>query len=112
MGYSADPRDEFQHGIGPIDVPINSILMRKHALCQRLTDDNDGIFIFPLTVEVVEITAGEDRNAKCGEKSWRDDTPLRPRILFARSMDMTVGGELQAEAGGGIAPRNHQAESG
>jgi hypothetical protein len=108
----ANPRDEFQHGIGPIDMPINSILMRKHALCQRLTDDDDGIFIFTLAVEVIEITTREDGNAEGGEESGRYDTPLRARIFFAPGMNMTVGGELQADAGGGIAPGNNQAESG
>src|SRR5215470_20206265 len=109
---SANSRDEFQHGIRPLDMPINSILIREHALCESLTDDDDGIFIFILAVEVVEITTGEDGNAERGKESGINNTPLRARILFAPGMNMAVGGELQADAGGGIAPGNHQAESG
>src|SRR5262245_46652263 len=93
-------------------MPINSILIRERALCESLTDDDDGIFIFILAVEVVEITTGEDGNAERGKESGRNDTRLRARVLVARGMNMTIGGELQAEAGGGIAPGNHQAESG
>src|SRR5579863_8381500 len=93
-------------------MPIDRILIGEHALCQRLTDDDNGIFIFILAVEFVEITTGENWNAERGKESGRDDTPLRARILFAHGMSMTVGGELQADAGSGIAPGNHQAESG
>src|SRR5579863_101200 len=93
-------------------MPIDRILIGEHALCERLTDDDDGILIFTLAVELVEITAGEDGNAERGKESGRDDTPLRARIHFAHGMSMTVGGELQADAGSGITPGNHQAESG
>ena len=63
MRCGAYPGSEFQHGIRPIDMPIDGILIGEHAPCESLTDDNDGLFPF-LTVETVEITAGDDGNAK------------------------------------------------
>src|SRR5262245_25806667 len=93
-------------------MPINRILIREHALCESLADYNDGIFILILAVEVVEIPTGEDRDAERGKESGGNDTPLSARILFALAMSMTVCGELQTEAVGGIAPRDHQAECG
>ena len=81
--------------------------------CARVsTDDDDGIVVLGSAVEVVEVTTGEDGNTERGKESGRDDTPLRARILFAPGMHMTVGGELQADTGGGIAPGNTQAERG
>ncbi len=106
----AKPGDEFQHGIRPIDMPIDGILIGEHAPCESLTDDNDGIFT--LAVEIVEIAAGDDGNAERGKESGRDDTPMRARILLAGGMNMTVGGELEAGTRAGIAPGNRNAESG
>ena len=37
--------EELQHGIGPIDMPIDGILIGEHALCESLADDNDRLFI-------------------------------------------------------------------
>ena len=64
------------------------------------------------SIERIEIAAGNDRNAKRRKESGRDDTPLRPRILYAGGMDVSVGGELQTRTGGaaGIAPGNDVAE--
>src|SRR6202022_4762014 len=53
----ANPRGELQYGIRPIDMPIEGILIGEHALCESLTDDNDGVFT--LAVVIVEITAGD-----------------------------------------------------
>src|SRR5437879_5369981 len=88
---------------------IDGILIGEHAPCESLTDDNHGLFPF-LTVETVEITAGDDGNANRGKEAGRNDAPLRARILFAGGMNMTVGGELESEAA--IAPWNRHAESG
>src|SRR5713226_4994148 len=102
-------REELQHRIGPIDVPVDGILIGEHAPCESLTDDYDGLFI--LVVEIVEITAGDDGNAERGKESGRDDTPLRTRIFFTGGMNMTVGGELEADTDAGIAPGSDHAES-
>src|SRR5260221_383494 len=99
---------ELEHGIRPVDVPIDGISIGEHALCESFADDNDGLTPF-FAVALVEITATEDGNAERGEKSGRNDAQLRSRVL-SRGMDMTVSGELQAEAG--VAPGNNHAESG
>src|SRR5262249_60781146 len=93
-------------------MPINRILIREHALCESLTDDDDGIFTFILDVEVVEIATAEDGNPERGKESGRNDTPLRTRILFAIGMNMTVGGECKAHAGDCIAAGEHKAQNG
>src|SRR5258708_22486483 len=103
-----NPGGELEHGVRPKEVPIESILIGEHALCESLTYDKDGLCTF-MAVEIVEITAGNDGNAKRGKESGRDDAQLRARVLSG-GMDMTVGGKLEAEAG--IAPGNNHAESG
>ena len=40
----ANPGNEFDHGIGPIDMAIDGILIGEHAFCESLTNDNDWIF--------------------------------------------------------------------
>jgi hypothetical protein len=37
-------RDEFHHGIRPIDMSIDGILIGEHSLSERLTDNNDRFF--------------------------------------------------------------------
>jgi hypothetical protein len=71
------PGEELQHGIGPIDVPIDRILIGENTLCESLTDNNDRLFIMILVIERIEIAEGNDRSAKRRKKSMRDDTPLR-----------------------------------
>src|SRR6267378_3783091 len=105
-----NPGGELHHGIGPIDMPADGILIGEHALCESLADDSDGLFT--LGVEVVEIAAAKDGHAERGKESCRDDAQLRARILVG-SVNMTVGGELQSEtARADIAPRNGQTKSG
>jgi hypothetical protein len=43
--FEIGPGEELQHGIGPIDMPIDRILVGEHALCESLADDNDRLFI-------------------------------------------------------------------
>src|SRR5258708_2219657 len=105
-----NPGSKFHHGIGPIDMAADGILIGEHALCERLADNSDGLLTLP--VELVEITSAEDGNAQRGKESGRNDTQLRARIL-ARRMNMAVGRELQPEpAGAELAPGNSQTESG
>src|ERR1700678_550587 len=112
--FDVGPREELQHRIRPIDMPIDCILIRKHALCESLADDNDGLFIVTmiliLVIECIEIAAGDDGNTESRKKSGRDYTPLRAGIFYARGMDVTIPGELKTGAGAAIAPRNHIAE--
>src|SRR5207245_6180059 len=106
---SADPGCELQHGISPIDTPIEGILIGEHALRESLTDDSNGIVL--LAVGIVEITAGDDGNAERGKESGRDDAHMRARV-FIGDMNMTIGGELHTETEAGIAPRSNPADSG
>jgi hypothetical protein len=124
--FEIGPAEELQHGIRPIDMPIDRILVGEHALRESLADDNDRLFILlfwslfwsftflVIEIERIEIAAGNDRNAKRRKESRRDGTPLRPGILYAGGMDVSVGGELQTRSGGaaGIAPGNDIAEGG
>src|SRR6202007_3458667 len=82
---------KLEHGIGPIDMPIDRILPRKHALGESRANDRDRLSI--LVIERVEIAAGNNGNAKRGEKAGRDGSPQRPRIVFA--MDVTITRELK-----------------
>src|ERR1700722_10702479 len=85
------PGKELEHGIGPIDMPIDRVLTGKHIPCETRADDRDWLLI--LVVERVEIAAGNDGNAERCEKAGRDGPPLRARIVF--SMDVTITRELQ-----------------
>ncbi len=110
--FEIGPGDELQHGIRPIDMPIDRILVGEHALCESLADDNDGLFIIVvIVIKRIEIAAGNDRNAKRRKKTGRDGTRLRPGILYAGRMDVSVTGELQS-AEAAIAPGNDVAERG
>src|SRR5437660_5947439 len=55
--FEIGPGEELQHGIRPIDMPIDGIMIGEHTLCEGLADDNDGLF-FTLAIEIVEIAAG------------------------------------------------------
>src|SRR5437879_12462821 len=92
-----NPGSESQHRICPIDMAVDGILIGEDVPRESLTDDNDGLFPF-LTVETVEITAGDDGNAKRGKEAGSNDTPLRAKILFAGGMNMTVCGESARQA--------------
>src|SRR5437588_2291770 len=109
--FEIGPGEELQHGIRPVNMPIDRILIGKHALGKRLADDYDGLFSMAV-IEGVEIAAGDDGNAERRKKSGRDNTPLRAGILYAGGMDVTVGAELQTGAGAAIAPGNDVAEGG
>src|SRR6266852_2479818 len=107
----ANPGDEFDHGIRPIDMPIDGILIGKHSLRESLTDDSDRFFA--LAVELIEIAAGEDGNAERGKKAGRDGAQLGARIFLAGDANVTVRRKLKAGAkAAGIAPGNDNAESG
>src|SRR5207249_1349335 len=100
---------ELKHGIGPIDMPIDRILTRKHALRESRADDHHRLLI--LVIERVEIAPGNNGNAQRGEKAGRDVTPQRARVVFA--MDVTITRELQTytEAAVGITPGSDHSES-
>jgi hypothetical protein len=83
---------ELEHGIGPIDMPIDRVLNGKHALGESRANNRDRLSI--LVIERVEIAAGNNGNAKSGEKAGRDGAPKRARIVFA--MNMTITRELEA----------------
>jgi hypothetical protein len=58
------------------------ILIGEHALCESLADDHDRLLIIILIVERIEVAPRDDGNAERRKKSRRDDTPLRPGILY------------------------------
>src|SRR5215469_6972443 len=89
-------------------MPIDSVLIGEHALCESLADDHDRLLVIILIVERIEVASGDDGNAERRKKSRRDDTPLRPGILYAGGMGVTIPGELKTIAA--ITPRNHIAE--
>src|SRR5205085_10779564 len=87
----------------------DGILAGKHAIGERLAHYDDGLF--RLRVEVVEITAPEDRNAERGKESGRDRAEVCARIVF-RTMDMAIRRKLQARAvEAAIPPRGSDSES-
>jgi hypothetical protein len=70
----------FQHRITPEHVPIDRILIWKHALRERLA--NDGHLLLVLNIEIVEIATRHDRDAERCKKSGRDYSILRARVLL------------------------------
>ena len=55
---------ELEHGIGPIDMPVERILAREHVLRKSRADDDDRLVI--LVIQGVEIAPGKNGNAKRG----------------------------------------------
>jgi hypothetical protein len=107
-GRSADV-DEFHDRIGPHEVVVDGIPVRKHSLGHALAYNDDSLPIFPIVV--VEITAGDDGDAERGEKSGRYRAELRAGILFASGTDVAIRGELKARTEGArVAPRDHGAD--
>src|SRR5713226_3958293 len=54
----ANPGDEFQHGIRPVNMAIYGVLIGEHALSECLADHNDRFFVLAdLAVELVEVAA-------------------------------------------------------
>jgi hypothetical protein len=88
--FEISPRGELQHGIGPIDMPIDRILIGEHALCESFADDNDGLLItvpiiiiriiILLTIERIEIAADQ----YCPEDGFKDSAnPMQSKGLNA-----------------------------
>ncbi len=102
----ADPGGKLQHRIGPVDMPIDWVLIREHALRKGLTDDDDGIAF--CAVGIVEITAPDYGNSEGGKESGRDHAHLRARI-FIGDMNVAVSRELEGDAA--VAPGRIHAES-
>jgi hypothetical protein len=98
-----------EDGLGPVDVPIEGILIGKHALREGLADDDERVFVS--NVKFAEITAGKDRNPQRRKEPGRDITSLRAGVLFARPAQATFDRELHAEAEI-LAPRDSAAECG
>src|SRR2546421_242748 len=91
-------------------MPIDGVLIGKHALRQGLADDRDALFA--TNVKLVEIAARNNGNAERGKKPGRDNTILRPRVLCASGVIVTIGAELQSGTGAGVAPgRDHPERS-
>src|SRR5882724_6874520 len=100
---------ELEHRIGPIYMPIDGILTRKHALCQSRADDHDRLSI--RVIKRVEIAPGNNGNAKRGEKAGRDGTPQRARIVFSMNVSITRKLQTYTEASPGITPGSDHAHS-
>jgi len=97
-----------EHRIGPIDMPVDRILTRKHLLRESGADDHDRLV--SLVIERVEIAPGNNGNAQRAEKAGRDGTPQRAGIVFA--MDVAITRELQAWTEVvGITPRGDHPDS-
>ena len=109
-GFRRGPAVDFQDRIGPEHVPIDGVLIGEHALREGFADDGDGLFAFD--VELIEIASRDDGNAQRRKESGRDDTILRARVLFAGAVIVTIGAELQAGTGAGIAPGSDHPEGG
>src|SRR5580704_5059601 len=97
--FEIGPGEELQHGIGPVDMSIDRILIGEDALREGLADDHDRLRILSV-IEHVEIASGNDGNAERSKKSGRHGTRLRPGILYTGGMDVSVGGELDTRRHG------------
>src|SRR6516225_5263697 len=100
---------ELQHGIGPINVAINGILIGEHALRERFADDRNGVIRSPIII--VEVTTGKNRNTERGKKSGREGARVRARISVG-SVSVTISRELDTKTGKTVAPGNHVAKRG
>src|SRR5260370_4996429 len=107
-----DPGDEFHHGIRPVNMPIDGILIGEQSLSESLTDDNDRFFFFARAVELIEIAAGYDVKAESSKKAGRDGAQLGARIFLARGAHVAVRGALETRTkAAGIAPGNDNTET-
>src|SRR5262249_48191798 len=97
---------EFQHRIGPVDMPVDGVLIGKHLASESLTNNDHGV-VFALAVEVVEITACDNGDAQSGKESRGDDAHLGTGISVG-DVNMSVRGELKTEAV--VAPGCNHAE--
>src|SRR5260370_29831398 len=70
---------ELEHGIGPVHMPIDRILTRKHALCESRTDDHDRLFT--LVIDCVETAALHTVIFNLAVQILIYSTPL-PAIVF------------------------------
>src|SRR5579864_5297329 len=102
-----DSGDELQHGVRPINMAIDGIVVGEHAVRESLTDDHHRII--RLAVEIIEITSSDNRSTERGKESRRDDAQLRSGI-FARSMNVTISGKLETGTKTGVAPRDEHAK--
>ena len=100
--------NELEHGIGPIDMPADGILTRKHASCESRADDHDRLVI--VVIERVEIAAGNNGNAERAEKAGRDGPLHCARIVFARGVTITRELKTYTEVVG-ITPGSDHTES-
>ena len=91
-------------------MPIDGVLIWKHAFRQCLADDGDGLLA--CNVELIEIAPGNDWDAEGRKKSGRDHSILRSRILLACTVIVTRGTELQSGTGADIAPGSDHPKSG
>ena len=91
-------------------MPIDGILIWEHALRECLADDGDGLLAF--NVELIEIATRNHWNAEGRKEPGRDHTILRARIVLTRTVNVTIGTELQSGTGADIAPGSDHPESG
>jgi hypothetical protein len=97
--------DELHHWIGPHQVMVHRILIRKHTLGHALAHDNDRFASVP--IPGVEIAASDDRHAERREESGRHRPVPSEGILFARRLDMAVRGKFEpGSEDASVAPRN------
>ena len=99
--------DELHHRIGPPELTIDRVLIRKHALRHALADDHDRLGV--PAVGVREIAAGDDRHAQRREEARRDRAEARARIVLAVGLRVALDGELEARTeDAGIPPRHRR----
>ena len=73
--------DELHDRVGPHEVAVDGVLIGEHAPRQALADDDD--LLAAVAVGVVEVAAGDDRDAERGEEAGRDGAESGARILFS-----------------------------
>ncbi len=100
--------DELHDRIGPEESAVQRLPGREHPLRHALADDDDRLGI--PAVGVVEVAAGDDRNAERREESRGHGAEPGARILLAVGFRVALDRELKAGTeDAGVAPRHGRA---
>src|SRR5271166_2230107 len=84
---------------------VQRIALGENPLRQALAYNRNQLAA--VAVGIVEIASFEDRQAKCCEKCWRDDSKPRVGMFLGRRRNVPVGRKFEVVVViGSIAPRN------
>src|ERR1700733_11496850 len=108
-GVRSESRDELYHRVCPRYMPVDGVLIGKHALRNALADDHDVLSAQP--IGLVEIAPSHNGNAERREISRPDGAKVGALIFFTGVAVVPFSTELEAWSEiAAITPRNADAD--